>query len=79
MAKASRRVAKRWTEIPSAPSDASIKKFAEDHTKIQQWIAFIPDVAIQPGPLVEVCGSLTDSLSGMRRMRGIRRPKSRKA
>jgi hypothetical protein len=49
---------RRKTEIPIDRPDALTKGFADDPTKIQQWNAFIPDVAIEPGSLAEVIETL---------------------
>lgn len=45
---------RRKTQIPTERPDALSETFANDPTKIQQWTAFIQDVAIDPGPLNDV-------------------------
>lgn len=46
--------ARRRTAIPASLPDALTKAFAEDLQKIQQWTAFLEDVAMQPGSLAAV-------------------------
>jgi len=46
--------ARRKTAIPSDRPDALTAAFANDPTKIQQWTAFLQDVAIDPGSLADV-------------------------
>ncbi|MBK3665087.1 nucleotidyl transferase AbiEii/AbiGii toxin family protein [Bradyrhizobium diazoefficiens] len=48
----------RKTAIPTTRPDALSEAFANDPTKIQQWTAFIQDVAIDPGPLAVVVATL---------------------
>ncbi|MET4291138.1 putative nucleotidyltransferase component of viral defense system [Bradyrhizobium sp. LB8.2] len=42
---------RRKTQIPTERPDALSETFANDPTKIQQWTAFIQDVAIDPGAI----------------------------
>lgn len=49
---------RRKTQIPTERPDALSGTFAKDPTKIQQWTAFIRDVAIDPGPLNGVVETL---------------------
>ena len=49
---------RRKTAIPTERPDALSETFANDPTKIQQWTAFIQDVAIDPGPLAGVIATL---------------------
>ncbi|MBR0834120.1 nucleotidyl transferase AbiEii/AbiGii toxin family protein [Bradyrhizobium manausense] len=49
---------RRKTAIPTDRPDALTKAFADDPTKIQQWTAFLQDVAIDPGPLAGVVETL---------------------
>jgi predicted nucleotidyltransferase component of viral defense system len=51
--------ARRKTDIPKERPDALTKEFATDPTKIQQWNAFIQDIAVDPGPLESVIEALT--------------------
>ncbi|MCP3441484.1 nucleotidyl transferase AbiEii/AbiGii toxin family protein [Bradyrhizobium sp. CCGUVB14] len=53
---------RRKTEIPTVRPDALSEAFANDLTKIQQWTAFIQDVAIDPGPLNGVVETLATFL-----------------
>ncbi|MCG2633083.1 nucleotidyl transferase AbiEii/AbiGii toxin family protein [Bradyrhizobium sp. WYCCWR 13023] len=53
---------RRKTQIPSERPDALSETFASDPTKIQQWIAFIQDVAVDPGPLNGVIVTLATFL-----------------
>jgi predicted nucleotidyltransferase component of viral defense system len=53
---------RRKTEIPVPRPDALTKVFADDPTKVQQWNAFIQDVAIEPGSLAEVIETLAGFL-----------------
>lgn len=53
---------RRKTQIPSDRPDALSDTFASDPTKIQQWTAFIQDVAIDPGPLNGVIATLATFL-----------------
>jgi predicted nucleotidyltransferase component of viral defense system len=51
--------ARRKTEIPSELPDALTPAFAADLAKVQQWNAFVADVAFQPGSLAEVVKDLS--------------------
>jgi predicted nucleotidyltransferase component of viral defense system len=53
---------RRKTEIPTERPDALSEAFANDPTKIQQWTAFIQDVAIDPGSLNGVVETLATFL-----------------
>lgn len=53
---------RRKTEIPTQRPDALTSAFADDSTKIQQWTAFIQDVAIDPGSLADVVETLAEFL-----------------
>ncbi|WP_445219879.1 nucleotidyl transferase AbiEii/AbiGii toxin family protein [Bradyrhizobium sp. Pa8] len=53
---------RRKTEIPTERPDALSEAFANDPTKIQQWTAFIQDVAVDPGPLAGVVEALATFL-----------------
>jgi predicted nucleotidyltransferase component of viral defense system len=53
---------RRKTPIPTERPDALNETFANDPTKIQQWTAFIQDVAIDPGPLAGVTETLASFL-----------------
>ncbi|WFU14653.1 hypothetical protein [Bradyrhizobium sp. CB3481] len=53
---------RRKTQIPTEQPDALSEAFANDPTKIQQWTAFIQDVAIDPGPLNGVVETLATFL-----------------
>ena len=50
--------ARRATEIPLERPDGLTEAFANDPTKQRQWIAFVQDVAIDPGSLAEVLNTL---------------------
>jgi predicted nucleotidyltransferase component of viral defense system len=50
--------ARRKTEIPSDPPDALTPAFAADAAKVQQWTAFVTDVAFSPGTLADVIEDL---------------------
>jgi predicted nucleotidyltransferase component of viral defense system len=54
---------RRKTEIPTERPDALSEAFSNDNTKIQQWAAFIQDVAIDPGPLAGVIEGLAAFLT----------------
>jgi predicted nucleotidyltransferase component of viral defense system len=54
--------ARRKTAIPTDRPDALTRAFAEDPLKQQQWAAFVEDVAVNPGSLVEVVDSLAEFL-----------------
>ncbi|MFL6799245.1 MAG: hypothetical protein ACJ8F3_17735 [Xanthobacteraceae bacterium] len=45
--------ARRKTAIPAELPDGLTPAFADDQIKVQQWNAFIADVAFQPGTLAE--------------------------
>lgn len=49
---------RRKTKIPEDRPDALTKAFTDDAAKIQQWNAFVQDVAIDPGPLADVVTTL---------------------
>lgn len=49
---------RRGTEIPVELPDALTPAFATDAAKVQQWNAFVADVAFQPGALVDVVKDL---------------------
>jgi predicted nucleotidyltransferase component of viral defense system len=53
---------RRKTAIPTQRPDALTAAFADDPTKIQQWTAFIQDVAIDPGSLGDVVEALATFL-----------------
>jgi predicted nucleotidyltransferase component of viral defense system len=50
--------ARRKTEIPTERPDGLTSAFASDPTKQQQWAAFVEEVAVHPGPLVDVVEAL---------------------
>ncbi|MBB4398484.1 hypothetical protein GGD62_007629 [Bradyrhizobium sp. ERR14] len=50
------------TSIPTDRPDALSEAFAKDQTKIQQWTAFIQDVAIDPGSLAGVIETIATFL-----------------
>lgn len=50
--------ARRKTKIPADRPDALTNAYANDPTKVQQWAAFIQDVAVNPGPLPGVVETL---------------------
>jgi predicted nucleotidyltransferase component of viral defense system len=50
--------ARRHTEIPTDLPDALTPDFATDPSKVQQWAAFLANVATQPGPLADVARDL---------------------
>jgi predicted nucleotidyltransferase component of viral defense system len=50
--------ARRKTEIPTELPDALTHAFATDAAKMQQWNAFVSDVAFQPGALADVVKDL---------------------
>jgi len=50
--------ARRKTEIPDEIPDALTNAFTEDPAKVQQWNAFIADVAFEPGTLADVAKDL---------------------
>ncbi|HTG17605.1 MAG TPA: nucleotidyl transferase AbiEii/AbiGii toxin family protein [Blastocatellia bacterium] len=50
--------ARRKTEIPTERPDGLTSAFASDPTKQQQWAAFAEEVAVNPGPLVDVVEAL---------------------
>jgi predicted nucleotidyltransferase component of viral defense system len=51
--------ARRKTEIPEGTPDALTSAFTDDPAKVQQWNAFIADVAFEPGTLADVAKDLT--------------------
>jgi predicted nucleotidyltransferase component of viral defense system len=50
--------ARRKTEIPTERPDGLTLAFASDPTKQQQWNGFVEEVAVNPGPLVDVVEAL---------------------
>jgi len=50
--------ARRKTEIPTERPDGLTSAFASDPTKQQQWAGFVEEVAVNPGPLVDVVEAL---------------------
>lgn len=52
----------RKTDIPEDRPDALTKAITDDATKVQQWNAFVQDVAIDPGPLADVVTTLATFL-----------------
>jgi predicted nucleotidyltransferase component of viral defense system len=50
--------ARRKTEIPTALPDGLTSAFANDPTKRQQWKAFVAEVAVHPGELINVVEDL---------------------
>ena len=50
--------ARRKTEIPFEPPDVLTPAFADDAAKVQQWNAFVADVAFRPGTLADVIKAL---------------------
>lgn len=54
--------ARRKTEIPDGTPDALTGAFTGDPAKIQQWNAFIQDVAFEPGTLADVAKDLASFL-----------------
>ena len=52
--------ARRGTEIPTDLPDALTPDFATEKQKQQQWRAFVDNVALDPGTLSEVIGSIGD-------------------
>jgi len=50
--------ARRRTEIPTERPGGLTSAFASDPTKQQQWNGFVEEVAINPGPLVDVVEAL---------------------
>ena len=53
---------RRKTPIPIELPDALTQAFADDHTKQQQWISFVDNVAVQPGGLGDVISDLATFL-----------------
>lgn len=53
---------RRGTDIPAEPPDALTPAFAADEQKQSQWQAFVEDVAVDPGPLVQVVDELAEFL-----------------
>jgi predicted nucleotidyltransferase component of viral defense system len=54
--------ARRKTEIPTERPDGLTPAFANDPTKQQQWIAFVEEVAVNPGTLADVVEALAKFL-----------------
>lgn len=54
--------ARRETPIPVDPPDALTPAFASDEQKRRQWIAFVRDVAVNPGKFEDVVASLAEFL-----------------
>jgi predicted nucleotidyltransferase component of viral defense system len=54
--------ARRKTEIPTERPDGLTSTFASDPTKQQQWNGFVEEVAVNPGPLVDVVEALASFL-----------------
>jgi len=54
--------ARRKTEIPTERPDGLTSAFASDPTKQQQWAGFVEEVAVNPGPLVDVVEALASFL-----------------
>jgi predicted nucleotidyltransferase component of viral defense system len=54
--------ARRGTPIPTDTPDGLKPAFYEDRAKIDQWRAFVEDVAVDPGSLAEVSAVLVDFL-----------------
>jgi predicted nucleotidyltransferase component of viral defense system len=54
--------ARRATPIPVDPPDALTPAFASDEQKQRQWIAFVRDVAVNPGEFEDVVVSLAEFL-----------------
>jgi len=54
--------ARRETEIPIEVPDGLTLAFAEDEQKQRQWTAFVREVALKPGSLVEVIETLREFL-----------------
>jgi predicted nucleotidyltransferase component of viral defense system len=54
--------ARRGTAIPTELPDALTPTFAADEQKRKQWQAFVENVAVDPGPLVQVLASLSEFL-----------------
>jgi hypothetical protein len=52
--------ARRATPIPVDPPDALTPAFASDEQKQRQWIAFVKDVAVNPGKFEDVVVSLAE-------------------
>jgi predicted nucleotidyltransferase component of viral defense system len=50
--------ARRKTEIPVEPPDSLTPAFADDRAKVQQWTAFVDELAVQPGALDKVIQDL---------------------
>ena len=50
--------ARRETAIPTELPDALTPSFAEDPAKVEQWAAFVKDVAAAPGSLADVVADL---------------------
>jgi predicted nucleotidyltransferase component of viral defense system len=54
--------ARRRTAIPTEPPDALTHAFAEDSTKQREWAAFVEDVVIKPGSLMQVVDDIASFL-----------------
>ena len=54
--------ARRGTALPTEPPDALTPAFAEDAQKQNQWHTFVENVAVDPGPFVQVLDSLSKFL-----------------
>jgi len=54
--------ARRGTPIPTEAPDALTPAFGADVQKQRQWRAFVEDVALQPGDLVDVIGEIAEFL-----------------
>jgi predicted nucleotidyltransferase component of viral defense system len=54
--------ARRKTVIPTERPDGLTPAFASDPAKQQQWAAFVQEVAVNPGPLTDVVGTLATFL-----------------
>ncbi|VVT24548.1 nucleotidyl transferase AbiEii/AbiGii toxin family protein [Rhizobium sp. EC-SD404] len=54
--------ARRGTALPTEPPDALTPAFADDEQKQKQWHTFVENVAVDPGPFVQVLASLCDFL-----------------
>ena len=51
--------ARRKTDIPTERPDGLTPAFASDLTKQQQWAAFVEEVAVNPGTLLEIIEDLS--------------------
>ena len=68
---------RRKTEIPTERPDGLTTAFAEDPTKQQQWAAFVQEVALNPGSLVDVVEALASFLLSHTKKAGNFRTKRR--